>query len=463
MQRKYIYTESDNNNYPLSLYADLDDRMINEVKKNKSIHYKSNSFVTGKEDAANNYFKAYYTRKEMCDIALNQVRKQVESIDRLDQFIVTCALSGGTGSGFTTFVLERLSVEYNLKVEKNAFFIYPSQRMSNNIVDVYNAVLTTNMTLEHCNSVVMFDNQSMYSVIDLQIGLDFVDYTHFNNLVSKIISIYTGLRRFSKINNTKLFSGLCPYPRLHYIIPQQEPLASIDDQINQEFNEKSLITYVIKPEQRLLQCEIKPTHICASFVHRSKYMNPFFGQYNLTLEKIRTIHQETPNIFKCQSENYAVIPGLAQLRQTDIFFSNDASVCNYFDNLGKNMKSSMQKEPLFIGLVEKDVNQKCIHVEKIFLPFVKTMRKDAIKEDQQKMKKLNEVNNQLILIIFFKPYYIQKAEILEFEYIFQKISCQFLLIKFQNQDIILDQIDCSQNTINYDIISFIGILNLLFK
>ncbi|CAD8130644.1 unnamed protein product [Paramecium sonneborni] len=143
--------------------------MINEVKKNKSIHYKSNSFVTEKEDAANNYFKAYYTRKEMCEIGLNQVRKQVESMDRLDQFIVTSALSSGTGSGFTSSVLERLLVEYNLKVEKNAFFIYPSQRMSNNIVDVYNAVSATNMTLEHCNSVVMFDLQSMYNVIDLQI------------------------------------------------------------------------------------------------------------------------------------------------------------------------------------------------------------------------------------------------------------------------------------------------------
>ncbi|CAD8118291.1 unnamed protein product [Paramecium sonneborni] len=73
----------------------------------------------------------------------------------------------------------------------------------------------------------------------------------------------------------------------------------------------------------------------AAFVHRSKYVNPFFGQYNLTLQNIRTKNQETPNIFLCQSENYAVIPEPAQLRQTDLFFSNDTCVYNYFDNLGK--------------------------------------------------------------------------------------------------------------------------------
>ncbi|CAD8055039.1 unnamed protein product [Paramecium sonneborni] len=190
------------------------------------------------------------------------------------------------------------------------------------------------MTLEHFNSVVMLDNESMYKVIDLQIGLDFVDYPHLNNLVAQIISTYTGLRRYSKIDNNKLFSGLCPYPRNHYLIPQYGPLASVDDSINQELNEKSLISYVTKAEQRLLQCQIKPNYICASFIHRSKYKNPFFGQTNLTLQNIKIKHQEAPNIFQCQSKNYVVIPELAQLKQTGIFLSNDASVYNYFDILG---------------------------------------------------------------------------------------------------------------------------------
>ncbi|CAD8118290.1 unnamed protein product [Paramecium sonneborni] len=195
--KKYIYNESDNNNSPISLYADLDDQMINEVKKNKSIHYKSNSFVTGKEDVGNNNFKTHQTiGKEICDIALNQVRKQVESMDRLDQFIVTSALSGGTGSGFTSLLLERLSLKYNQKIEKNAFLIYPSQRMSNNIVDVYNAVLATNMTLEHCNSVVIFDNQSISAQILLIILTQIIQ----NHKLSSLTQVQEDIVKLTTIN-----------------------------------------------------------------------------------------------------------------------------------------------------------------------------------------------------------------------------------------------------------------------
>lgn len=56
--------------------------------------------------------------------------------------------------------------------------------MSNNTVDAFNTVLATHMTIEHCDSIVMLDNQTMYKSIDSQIGLDYVDYTHLNNLVS---------------------------------------------------------------------------------------------------------------------------------------------------------------------------------------------------------------------------------------------------------------------------------------
>ncbi|CAK84204.1 unnamed protein product (macronuclear) [Paramecium tetraurelia] len=334
--KSYIYNENETNYFPLTLFMDLDDRMVNEVKKNKLINYKTNSFVTGKEDAANNYCRAHYTiGKEIVDKCLDNIRKQVESVDRIDQFIITSALSGGTGSGFTSLLLERLSVEYGAKVDKNAFLIYPSKEISNNTVDAFNAVLATHVTIEHCDSVVMLDNESMYKSIDEQIGLDYVDYTHLNNLVSQIISSYTGLRRFCNIDNSKLFTGLCPYPRVHFVIPSYGPLASINDYNNKELTEKQLISQITKQSLRLFQSEIHPEHICASLVHRSKYHNQFFGQQDLTLQKMKIKNQDSPNVFECLSANYTTIPELAQLKQTGIFLSNDASLFNYFELLGK--------------------------------------------------------------------------------------------------------------------------------
>lgn len=57
---------------------------------------------------------------------LDSVRKEVENIDYLDQFLVVSSISGGTGSGFTSLLLDRLTEEYGKKIKKNAFILYPS-------------------------------------------------------------------------------------------------------------------------------------------------------------------------------------------------------------------------------------------------------------------------------------------------------------------------------------------------
>ncbi|CAK82862.1 unnamed protein product (macronuclear) [Paramecium tetraurelia] len=342
--KSYIYNENENNNYPLALFVDSDEQMINKVKKNQSIKYKSTSFVSGKEDASNNFCRAFNAvGKQLIEQSLDQLRKQIESIDRLDQFIITSALSGGTGSGFAALLLERISKEYGRKTQKNAFLVYPSQEMSNNIVDLYNVIYSIDLTLEDCHSVVMLDNQSMYESIDSQFGLDFVDYTLLNNLISQLISSYTGLRRFSQIDNKKLLSGLCSYDRIHYITPSYGPLATINDQIKYELNEKQLISYITKPEQRLFQNKIKPYHLSAALVHRSKGENQFFGQSDQAFQKMKIRYQESPYVLQCISQNYTVIPELAQLKQTGVFLSNDLSMLNYLEIILKKFYKVFDK------------------------------------------------------------------------------------------------------------------------
>ncbi|CAD8116536.1 unnamed protein product [Paramecium primaurelia] len=76
----------------------------------------------------------------------------------------------------------------------NAFVLYPSSQISNNFIDSYNAVYSTRMMTEYCNSVVAFDNQAIQNVIDNQTGLDYVDYNLLNNIIAQVIGMYTGIR-----------------------------------------------------------------------------------------------------------------------------------------------------------------------------------------------------------------------------------------------------------------------------
>ncbi|CAD8159277.1 unnamed protein product [Paramecium pentaurelia] len=335
-QKNYIYDQVDENYHPLALFADLDDRMIYEVQRNKQIKFKKHSFVYGKEDSSNVYSRGRYTvGKYLIDQGLDFIRKQVETMDRLDQFLITASISGGTGSGFSSQLIDSLRYDYGIKVKQNGFILFPSSQMSNNVLEIYNSIFSIYMTLEHFDSIIMFDNQSIYNVIDQQLDLDYVDYSHLNNVIAQIISSYTGLRRFNNINNSKLFQNICPYPDLHYIIPSYGKMSLINDYTRKKQNQTEFIKYLTQKEIKLYQCPKNPKHLSTTLLFRQKEENNFYGKFDLTLQNLEHFYQQNPLVFQCTSSNYQILPELAEMKQTGIFFSNDASISNRFNLLGK--------------------------------------------------------------------------------------------------------------------------------
>jgi hypothetical protein len=133
--------------------------------------------ITGKEDAANNYARGHYTiGKEMIDLVLDRLRKLADQCTGLQGFLVfhsfggKCSLFlffsnkilflGGTGSGFTSLLMERLSIDYGKK-SKLEFAIYPAPQISTAVVEPYNSILTTHTTLEHSDCAFMVDNEAL--------------------------------------------------------------------------------------------------------------------------------------------------------------------------------------------------------------------------------------------------------------------------------------------------------------
>ncbi len=106
--------------------------------------------ITGKEDAANNYARGHYTvgrplaawlasieicllpffvkGKELVDLVLDRVRKVADMCTGLQGFLIFHSFGGGTGSGFTSLLMERLSVDYGKK-SKLEFSIYPAPQV----------------------------------------------------------------------------------------------------------------------------------------------------------------------------------------------------------------------------------------------------------------------------------------------------------------------------------------------
>ena len=93
------------------------------------------------------------------------------------------AVSGGTGSGLGSLLLERLSVDYGKK-SKLGFTVYPSSQISTAVVEPYNSILSTHSLLEHTDVAIILDNEAIYDICRRQLDIERPTYTNLNRLIA---------------------------------------------------------------------------------------------------------------------------------------------------------------------------------------------------------------------------------------------------------------------------------------
>nr|XP_020443391.1 tubulin alpha-1A chain-like [Monopterus albus] len=158
---------------PRVVFVDLEPAVIDEVRTGTYRQlFHPEQLITGKEDAANNYARGHYTiGKEIIELVLNRIRKLADQCTGLQGFLVFHSCGGGTGSGFTSLLMERLSVDYGKK-SKLEFSIYPAPQVSTAVVEPYNSILTTHTTLEHSDCAFMVDNEAIYDICRRKHAID---------------------------------------------------------------------------------------------------------------------------------------------------------------------------------------------------------------------------------------------------------------------------------------------------
>jgi tubulin alpha len=96
--------------------------------------YRSEQAITGKQDAANIYARGHYAVGRQIDhLVLDGIRKQAEQCSSPQGFVISHSVGGGTGSGFTSLLMQKLSDFYGKK-SKIQFVIYPAPRASTTVV-----------------------------------------------------------------------------------------------------------------------------------------------------------------------------------------------------------------------------------------------------------------------------------------------------------------------------------------
>ncbi len=120
---------------------------------------------------------------------------QTDVCEGLQGFILFHSFGGGTGSGLTARLMERLSVDFGKK-SKLQFSVYPAPQVSTAVVEPYNSVLTTHFTFDHSDCAFMVDNEAIYDICRKNLDIERPSYTNLNRLISQVVSSITASLRF---------------------------------------------------------------------------------------------------------------------------------------------------------------------------------------------------------------------------------------------------------------------------
>uniref|UniRef100_A0A8C8YZC0 Tubulin beta chain n=1 Tax=Prolemur simus TaxID=1328070 RepID=A0A8C8YZC0_PROSS len=257
------YNEATGGKYvPRAVLVDLEPGTMDSVRSGPFGQiFRPDNFVFGQSGAGNNWAKGHYTEgAELVDSVLDVVRKEAESCDCLQGFQLTHSLGGGTGSGMGTLLISKIREEYPDRI-MNTFSVVPSPKVSDTVVEPYNATLSVHQLVENTDETYCIDNEALYDICFRTLKLTTPTYGDLNHLVSATMSGVTTCLRFPGQLNAdlrKLAVNMVPFPRLHFFMPGFAPLTSRGSQQYRALTVPELTQQMFDAKNMMAACD--PRH-----------------------------------------------------------------------------------------------------------------------------------------------------------------------------------------------------------
>eukprot|EP01122_Echinamoeba_exundans_P003309 TRINITY_DN13429_c2_g1_i1.p3 TRINITY_DN13429_c2_g1~~TRINITY_DN13429_c2_g1_i1.p3 ORF type:complete len:449 (+),score=137.63 TRINITY_DN13429_c2_g1_i1:80-1426(+) len=329
---------------PRAVLADLEPSVIDQVRTGpykKLFH--PNQLVSGKEDAANNYARGHYTvGKEKLEPVLDRIRRLADQCDGLQGFMIFHSVGGGTGSGFCSLLLERLSVDYGKK-SKLDFCIYPSPQVSTAVVEPYNSVLSTHSLLEHTDCAFLLDNEAIYDICHRALDIPRPNYDNLNRLIAQVISSLTCSLRFEgslNMDMNEFQTNLVPYPRIHFLLPSYAPIISADKAFHEQHSVAEITNAAFEAQNTL--CKTDPRrgkYMACCLMYRGDVLPKDVSNALATIKQKSTIQfvDWCPTGFKCgiNSQAPTIVPGseMAKVQRAVCMLSNSTAIAQVFSRI----------------------------------------------------------------------------------------------------------------------------------
>ena len=273
------------------------------------------------------------------------VRKEAETCDCIQGFQLTHSLGGGTGSGMGTLLISKVREEYPDRIMAT-FSVVPSPKVSDTVVEPYNAVLSTHQLVENTDMTFCIDNEALYDICFRTLKLNTPTYGDLNHLVSLTMSGITTCFRFPGQLNAdlrKLATNMVPFPRLHFFMPGFAPLVARGSQGYTNPQVQQLIQQMFDAKNMMAACD--PRHgryltVAAIFRGRMSMRDVDDQMFNVQNKNSNFFVEWIPTNVKtavCDIPNRG-------LKMSCTFVGNNTAIQQLHSRIGKQFTSMFRRK-----------------------------------------------------------------------------------------------------------------------
>ncbi|EUB56931.1 Tubulin alpha chain [Echinococcus granulosus] len=257
---------------PRTLIVDTEPSVLDEIRMGVYRNlFQPSSLISGCEDSASNFARGYYGAPcSLIDASYNSIRRLAEACDLLHGIIFYRTYGGGTGSGLgctiqddkSAFVMYKplpgllqYAADEFCKISRMDFGVIPGVTLSSGPVEPYNAVLATQVPVEHVNLVSLVDNMALQRICSCLLKIYKPSFTSLNRILAQCMSGLTSTFRFpgpTTITMMDLYTNLVPYPDAHFAMIGFAPLFDLETACKGQVDTTQLTESVFAPENQLV-------------------------------------------------------------------------------------------------------------------------------------------------------------------------------------------------------------------
>ncbi len=267
-------------------------------------------------------------------------------------FLIFHSLGGGSGSGFCSLMVQRLSEDYR-KRTKIELCVAPAPRLSSAMVEPYNAILTTHYCIELSDVCFLMDNEAVWDICRRNLDIKRPTFTNINRILAQTISSLTAALRFEgQLNGdlTEFQTNLVPYPRIHFPLITFAPVVAAERAYHETNTVDQITKACFEPANSFVKVDQRNgKYMAVCLLYRGDVDPASVNMATATIKAANSIQfvDWCPTGFKVDINNQptAAVPGgdLARVLRTCCMLANSTCIAEAFVRINRKFDLMFKK------------------------------------------------------------------------------------------------------------------------